>query len=128
MLHFAYNLLFIHIFFLIFLGYSDYYSYLCSIIVLTNNKQEEIKRMNKNKIAVVAFNANIPIFEDRWGLSRKNLDNMTFKEKCDLIEKLELSQKDLFIRTWETLYDFQEDLNDDEIELHDYFVYLKDAE
>lgn len=126
--HFTYNLLFAYIFFLIFLGYSDYYSYLCSIIVLTNNKQEEIKRMNKNKIAVVAFNANIPIFEDRWEFSRKDLDNMTFKEKCDLIEKLEPLQRTPFIRTWETLYDFQEDLNDDEIELHDYFVYLKDAE
>lgn len=126
--HFAYNPLFTHIFFLIFLGYSDCYSYLCSIIVLTNNKQEEIKRMNKNKIAVIAFNANIPIFEDRWDFSRKDLDNMTFKEKCDLVEKLEPLQRTPFIRTWETLYDFQEDLNDDEIEIHDYFVYLKDAE
>lgn len=38
MLHFAYNLLFTHIFFTIFLGYSNYYAYLCSIIVLTKHK------------------------------------------------------------------------------------------
>lgn len=126
--HFTYNLLFTYIFFLIFLGYSDYYSYLCSIIVLTNNKQEEIKRMNKNKIAVVAFNANTPIFEDIWGLSRKELDNMPFDEKCDFIQKMKDNDWINFIRTWETLYDFQEDLNDDEIEIHDYFVYFKDAE
>lgn len=84
--------------------------------------------MNINKIAVIAFYAHLPIFEETWGFSRKDLDNMTFEEKCGLIEKLDLDKRDLFIRTWETLYEFQGDLNDDEVEIHDYFIYFKDAE
>lgn len=84
--------------------------------------------MNINKIAVIAFNAHIFNFEYVWGLSRKKLDNMTFDEKCNFIQKMKDNDRVLFIRTWETLFEFQEDLNDDEIEIHDYFVYFKDAE
>lgn len=84
--------------------------------------------MNVNKIAVIAFYAHVPVFEESYGLSRKELDNMTFDEKCNFIQKMKYNDRALFIRTWETLYEFQEDLNNDEIEIHDYFVYFKDVE